>query len=70
MGRRLRLSECFSILLAITLPVRESKSVVKCLAVSQLHSGKKIFNEVNGKEVILIRISTKSSILTVSEVVR
>lgn len=70
MGRRLRLSECFSILLAMTLPICESKSAVKCLAVSQLHSGKKIFNEVNGKEVILVHISIKSSILTVSEVAR
>lgn len=70
MGRRLRLSECFSVLLAMTLPICESKNAVKCLAVSQLHSGNKIFNEVNGKEVILMRISIKSSILTISEVAR
>jgi len=58
------------ILLAMTLPICESKSAVKCLAVSQLHTGKKIFNEVNGKEVLLVSISIKSSILTISEVAR
>lgn len=70
MGRRLKLSECFFILLAMILPICESESAVKCLAVFQLHSGKKIFNEVNGQEVILVCISIKSSILTISEVAR
>ena len=54
----------------MTLPICESKSAVKCLAVSQLHSGKKVFNEVNGREVTLVHISIKSSVLSVSEVAR
>lgn len=70
MSKRLRMSECFFILLAMTLPICESKSGVKCLAVSQLHSRRKIFNEVNKKEVIIVYISIKSSISTVSEVAR
>lgn len=54
----------------MTLPICESKSGAKCLAVSQLHSGRKIFNEVNKTEVMIVYINIKSSISTVSEVAR
>lgn len=64
------MSECFFILRATTLPICESKSGAKCLAVAQLHSGRKIFNEVNKTEVMRVYISIKSSISTVSEVAR
>lgn len=59
------MSECFFILLVMTLPICESKSGAKCLAVSWLHSGREEFNEVNKTEVIIVYIIIKSSISTV-----